>query len=190
MPMLFAYPKTKGVKEGMPKIEEKQKVVQELQQKIEEAKLVIFTDYRGLKVQEMTDLRNRLRGPGLEYQVVKNTMTEFALQNTGHEDVIEHITGPNAVIFSNEDIVGPAKVVFDFIKQYKKMEVKVGMLDGKMLMPDSIKALADLPPKEVLIAQVLGTMQAPITSFVYVLNANMTGLVRALDQIREQKQAG
>lgn len=173
----------------MSKIEEKQKVVQELQQKFEEAKLVIFTDYRGLKVQEMTDLRNRLRGSGMEFQVVKNTLTEFALQNTGHEDVIEHIAGPNAVIFSNEELVGPAKVVFEFIKQYKKMEVKVGILDGKMLLPDSIKALADLPPKEVLIAQVLGTMQAPITSLVYVLNANLTGLVRALDQVREQKQA-
>lgn len=174
----------------MPNIEAKKKVVAELQQKLENATLVVFTDYRGLTVDEMTALRNKLRSPGVEYQVVKNTMMEFALKNAGHEEVIEHISGPNAVIFSNEDPVGPAKNVYEFIKQYKKLEVKVGMLEGQLVGADKIKALADLPPREVLIAQVLGTMQAPITSLVYVLNANLTGLVRALDQIREQKQAG
>lgn len=174
----------------MPNIEAKQKVVAELQQKIEDAALVVFTDYRGLNVDELTILRNRLRAPGVEYRVVKNTMTEFALKNTGHEDIIEHIAGPNAVIFSNEDPVGPAKAVYDFIKQYKKLQVKVGMLEGQLVSAEKLKALAELPPREVLIAQVLGTMQAPITSLVYVLNANLTGLARALDQIREQKQAG
>lgn len=174
----------------MPKMEVKQKIVAELQQKIQDATLVVFTDYRGLSVSELTALRSKLRAPGVEYQVVKNTMTEFALKNTGHEDIIEHIAGPNAVIFSNEDPVGPAKAVYEFIKQYKKLEVKVGMLEGQLVSADKIKALADLPPREVLVAQVLGTMQAPISSLVYVLNANITGLARALDQIREQKQAG
>lgn len=173
----------------MPNIEAKKKVVAELQEKLENATLVVFTDYRGLTVDEMTALRNKLRSPGVEYQVIKNTMMEFALKNSGHEDLIEHIAGPNAVIFSNEDPVGPAKSVYEFIKQYKKLEVKVGMLEGQLVEADKIKALAELPSREVLIAQVLGTMQAPITSLVYVLNANLTGLVRALDQIREQKQA-
>jgi large subunit ribosomal protein L10 len=75
----------------------------------------------------------------------------------------------------------------EFIKQYKKLELKVGILEGQVVGPDQLKALADLPPRDALIAQVLGTMQAPITSLVYVLNANITGLVRVLDQIREQK---
>lgn len=174
----------------MPNIEAKKQVVAELQQKFSDATLVVFTDYRGLSVDEMTVLRNKLRSPGVEYQVVKNTLAEFALKNTGHADVAEQIAGPNAVIFSNEDPVGPAKAVFEFIKQYKKLEVKVGMLEGQLVSAEKIKTLADLPPREVLVAQVLGTMQAPITSFVYVLNANLTGLARALDQIREQKQAG
>lgn len=171
----------------MPKIEAKKQVVQEIEQKLQEASLVIFTDYRGLNVDEMTDLRSKLRVPGVEYKVLKNTMTEFALENTGHGDVVPHIAGPNAVLFSKEDMVGPTKAIFEFIKQYKKLTVKVGILQGQMMTPEKIKGLADLPPKEVLLAQVVGTMQAPITSFVYVLNANLTGLVRVLDQVREQK---
>lgn len=170
-------------------VDKKKDVVKQIEDKLEAAKLVVFTDYRGLTVDEMSDLRNRLRVPGVEYKVLKNTMTEFALKNTGHEDVIIDIAGPNAVLFSNEDPVGPVKSVYEFIKQYKKLEVKVGILEGQKLAPERIKALADLPPREVLIAQVLGTMQAPITSLVYVLNANLTGLARAIDQIREQKAA-
>ncbi|HPF43530.1 MAG TPA: 50S ribosomal protein L10 [Syntrophomonadaceae bacterium] len=173
----------------MPNIEAKKQVVKETEQRLKDAKLVIFTDYRGLTVAEMTDLRNRLRVPGVTYKVVTNTMTEFALQNTGYGELIPLIEGPNAVVFSNEDPVGPAKTVFEFIAKYKKLEVKVGILEGQMVGADKIKALADLPPREVLVAKVLGTMQAPITSFVYVLNANLSGLARVLDQIREQKQA-
>ncbi|HHV15106.1 MAG TPA: 50S ribosomal protein L10 [Gelria sp.] len=173
----------------MPNIEKKQQIVQEIQQKIEDATLVVFTDYRGLNVQEMTDLREKLRVPGVEFKVLKNTMVEFALKNTGHEELIPSIFGPNAVLFSNEDPVSPVKTIYDFIKQYKKLEVKVGILEGQVLEPDKIKALADLPSQEVLLGQIAGTMQAPITSLVYVLNANLTGLVRVIDQIREQKEA-
>jgi len=173
----------------MPKIEEKQKVIKEIEQKLENAELVVFTDYRGINVEEMTDLRNRLRVPGVEYKVLKNTMTEFALQNLGYEDVISHIEGPNAVLFSNEDPVGPAKTIFEFIKEYKKLEVKIGILEGQTISAEKIKSLAELPSREVLLGQVVGTMQAPISSFVYVLNANLTGLVRALEQVREKREA-
>jgi large subunit ribosomal protein L10 len=171
----------------MPNLEKKQQVVKELEQKFQEATLVIFTDYSAINVEQMTALRNKLRTPGVQYKVVKNTMAEFALKNLGYDDLLDQIQGPNAVLFSNEDPVGPTKAIYDFIKQYKKLEVKVGILEGKVISAEKIKGLAELPPREVLVAKVLGTMQAPITSFVYVLNANMTGLVRALDQIREQK---
>lgn len=173
----------------MPNLEKKRQVVQEIEQKLRDANLVVFTDYRGLTVQEMTELRNNLRAPGVEYKVLKNTMTEFALKNLGYEEVIEHLEGPNAVLFSNEDPVTPAKAIFDFIKKYKKLVVKVGLVEGKVIGAEQVKELADLPSREVLVAQVLGTMQAPITSFATVLNANLTGLVRALDQVREQKEA-
>ncbi|MBC7075262.1 MAG: 50S ribosomal protein L10 [Syntrophomonadaceae bacterium] len=174
----------------MPKLEEKQKVVEEIKQKFQDVSLVIFTDYRGINVEEMTELRNRLRQPGVEYKVLKNTMLRFALEKLGYEDMVDSIVGPNAVLFSAEDPVTPAKTIFDFSKQYKKLEVKVGILEGQVVSAEKIKSLAELPAKEELLAQVVGTMQAPITSFVYVLNANLSGLVRAIDQIRQQKEAG
>ncbi|MEQ8237277.1 MAG: 50S ribosomal protein L10 [Syntrophomonadaceae bacterium] len=174
----------------MAKIEEKQQVVQEIKQKLDAATLVICTDYRGLNVEQITELRNKLRVPGVEYKVLKNTMFRFALQQSGFGDIAQQITGPNAVVFSQEDPVGPAKTIFEFAKTNKELEIKLGILQGQMIDADKIKDLAQLPPREILLGQVVGTMQAPITSFVRVLNANLTGLVRALDGIREQKQAG
>ena len=173
----------------MPNIEAKKAKVQQIEQKIREAKLVIFTDYRGLTVAEMTNLRNRLRIPGVEYRVMKNTLTEFAIKNQNIDDLIPYIEGPNAILFSTEDTMDPVKILFDFMRLTRKMEVKVGLLDGKVIRAEQVKILSELPDREVLISQVLGTMKAPITSFVYVLNANLTGLARAIEQIREQKAA-
>ncbi|MGI5922168.1 MAG: 50S ribosomal protein L10 [Syntrophomonadaceae bacterium] len=171
----------------MPKIEEKQKVVAEIEQKLKDASLVVFTDYRGLNVEEISELRSKLRAPGVEFKVLKNTMTRFALKNVGYEDIAEQLQGPNAVLFSNEDLVSPAKTIFEFARQHPNLEIKLGILEGQTVSPDKVKDLADLPPREVLVATVLGTMQAPITSFVRVLNANISGLARALEQIRQQK---
>lgn len=171
----------------MPKIEDKQQVVAEIEQRLKDASLIVFTDYRGLNVEEVSELREKLRVPGVEFKVLKNTMTRFALRNVGYQDVADQLHGPNAVLFSNEDVVGPAKTIFDFVRQHPNLEVKMGILEGQTVSAEKVKQLADLPPREVLLAQVVGTMQAPITSFVRVLNANITGLVRTLDQIREQK---
>ncbi|MCX5781079.1 MAG: 50S ribosomal protein L10 [Firmicutes bacterium] len=173
----------------MPRIEEKEQVVQEIKQKLEAATLVICTDYRGINVEQVTELRNKLRLPGVEYRVLKNTMFRFALQQAGYENLATQISGPNAVIFSQEDPIGPAKIIFDFAKTNKQLEIKLGILDGQMISPEDIKNLAQLPSREALLAHVVGTMQAPISAFVRVLNANLTGLVRALDGIREQKEA-
>ena len=173
----------------MSKIDEKKQVVQEIKQKLEAATLVICTDYRGLNVEQVTELRNKLRVPGVEYRVLKNTMFRFALQEAGYENISSQISGPNAVVFSQDDPVGPAKIIFDFAKKNKELDIKLGILDGQLLTPDGLRDLSQLPSREVLLAQVIGTMQAPITAFVRVLNANLTGLVRALDGIREQKEA-
>ncbi|MDD3364218.1 MAG: 50S ribosomal protein L10 [Syntrophomonas sp.] len=173
----------------MSKIEEKKQVVQEIKQKLENSMLVVCTDFRGLNADQITELRRKLRVPGVEYRVLKNTMFRFALKEAGYEDIALQVTGPNAVIFSQNDPVGPAKTIFDFAKTNKELEVKIGILEGQLLAPEGLKDLAQLPPRDVLLAQVVGTMQAPITSFVRVLNANLTGLVRALDGIREQKEA-
>ena len=173
----------------MPKIEEKQLIVEEIKQRLDKSMLVIFTDYRGLKVDEITELRDKLRIPGVEVKVLKNTMLRFALEKTGCQEMADLISGPNAAIFSQEDPVTPAKILFDFAKTHKNLEVKMGLLEGQVISPEKVKNLGDLPSREVLVATVLGTMQAPITSFVRVLNANLTGLVRALDQVRELKEA-
>lgn len=174
----------------MTRMDEKKQVVEDIKQKLDEAMLVICTDYRGLNVGQVTQLRNNLRVPGVEYRVLKNTMFRFALQQRGYEDIADRITGPNAVVFSKDDPVGPARILTEFARINKQLEIKMGILEGKYLSADGVKELANLPSREVLLGQVVGTMQAPITSFVRVLNANLTGLVRALDGIREQKQAG
>lgn len=171
----------------MIKKEQKQLIVEEIYQDLDEAMLVVFSDYRGLNVEEMTELRSKLRVPGIEIKVLKNTMLRFALQKAGCDDAAAQVNGPNAVVFSKEDPVMPAKVLSEYAKTHKNLEIKFGILEGQTINAEKIKNLADLPPREILIAQVLGTMQAPISSFANVLNANLTGLVRTLDQIREQK---
>lgn len=173
----------------MSNLEAKKQAVQEIQSRLQDANLVIFTDYRGLSVTEMNELRAKLKNAGAEYRVLKNTMTRFALQNTGLEELLPYIEGPNAVLFSTSEPVEPAKILFDFAKTNKNLEVKAGILEGKVIGIDQIKGLSTLPSREVLVAQVLGGLQAPLYGFAYVLKANLSGLVRALDAIREQKEA-
>ncbi|MGI6551272.1 MAG: 50S ribosomal protein L10 [Syntrophomonadales bacterium] len=173
----------------MSNLEAKKQAVQEIQSRLQEANLVVFTDYRGLNVGEMNELRGKLKAAGAEYKVVKNTLTRFALQNIGLEEMVPYTEGPNAVLFSTNEPVEPAKILFDFARTHKNLEVKVGILEGNVIGVDQIKGLSTLPSREVLIAQVLGGLQAPLYGFAYVLKANLSGLVRALDAIREQKEA-
>jgi large subunit ribosomal protein L10 len=173
----------------MPKLEAKQAVVKELQQKLSDADMVIFTDYRGLNVSEISELRAKLKATGADYKVYKNTMTRFALKNEEMDDVLPQAIGPNALLFAYRDPVEPAKILFDFLKTHKNLEVKGGLLQGKVVSTDDVRALSTLPPREVLIAKVLGGIQAPLYGFAYVLQANLTGLVRVLNGIREQKEA-
>ncbi|NLU50832.1 MAG: 50S ribosomal protein L10 [Syntrophomonadaceae bacterium] len=173
----------------MPNLEKKQKTVEEIKARLANSSVVIFTDYRGLSVAEMTELRNRLRETGVEFKVVKNTLTGFALRDAGLEEVLPYLEGPNAVVFGHQDPVEPAKVITDFIKEKKKLEIKVGVLEHKLLNAKEVEALAALPPKPVLVAQVLGGLQAPIRGLVYVLNANLSGLARVLNAIKEKKEA-
>jgi len=173
----------------MPDIEAKRQVVEDLKSKFSSASVTIFTDYRGLTVAEMTELRSRLRKAGVELKVVKNTLARFALRECGLEEVEPYLEGPNAVVFGHQDPVEPAKIINDYIKETKKLQVKAGILDRRLMTPKDIEALAALPPKEVIIAQVLGGLQGPIRGLVYVLGANLSGLARALNAIREKKEA-
>ena len=147
----------------------KQAEVAEIQAKLEKSQSVVFYDYRGLTVSEVTALRNKMREAGVEYRVLKNTMVRRAAENLGIEGVAEVLEGPTAVAFGYEDPVAPAKIFVDFIKEAKKTELKGGILAGKAIDVNAVKGLAELPSKEALYAKVLGTMLAPITSLAVVL---------------------
>lgn len=173
----------------MPKLEEKQKIVEEIKEKFQEAQSAVLVDYRGLNVEEITELRSKLREKGVDYKVYKNTMMRFAAKETGFEGLLEYLVGPTAVAFGMEDPVEAAKIINNFVKEHDDLEIKAGMVDGKVIDVKEIKNLAELPPKEMLIAKVLGGLNAPIFGFANVLQGTMRGLVYALNGVKEQKEA-
>lgn len=168
-------------------LQEKQEIVKELSKKIGSAKTIILADARGLSVEQDTILRNELRKSKVEYKVVKNTLTFLAAKENGLEGLEPFLKGPTAIALSSEDIIAPAKVMVEFEKKFEKLELKTGVIDGKIIDLKEIKALAELPPKEVLIAKALGGFNAPIAGLVNVLNANIRGLVMVLSAISKQK---
>lgn len=168
-------------------LQEKSEVVKELTEKIKAAKAIVLADYRGLTVEQDTELRNALRKAGVEYKVVKNTLTRFAAKENGLDGLDSFLNGPTAMAVSTSDLIAPAKVLAEYAKKYEKLELKVGVVEGKIIDVNEIKALAELPPREVLISRVLAGFNAPITGFVNVLNGNLRGLVCALNAIAEQK---
>lgn len=170
---------------------QKQEVVAELKAKLADTKGAVLTNYRGLTVAQDTQLRRKLREAGVEYRVIKNTMTRIAAKEAGIEGLDVYLEGPTAIAISVTDPVAPAKIISDFIKETKTqaLEVKAGLVEGKVIDAASVKALADLPPREVLIAKALGSMQAPITGFVNVLQGTIRNVVYALDAVRKQKES-
>ncbi|RBP44869.1 50S ribosomal protein L10 [Garciella nitratireducens] len=173
----------------MPKLEEKQKIVEEIKEKFQQSQSVILVNYRGLNVGEITELRSKLREKGVDYKVYKNTLMRFAVKEIGLEGLLEYLVGPTAVAFGMEDPVEAAKIINDFVKEHDVLEIKAGMVDGKVIDVKGVKNLAELPPREVLIAKVLGGLNGPISGFANVLQGTIRGLVYALNGIKEQKEA-
>ena len=166
----------------------KEELVTEMHERLTRAKAVFLADFRGMNVGKATILRNELRAASVEYKVFKNTLFDLAAKDTEIECISPFLTGPTAVAISYDDPVGAAKVLSKFAKDpLGKFVLKAAALSGKLLDPKQIQALADLPPREVLIARMLGSMQAPATNFVGVLAALPGALVRVLDAIRAQK---
>jgi large subunit ribosomal protein L10 len=166
----------------------KQELVTEMHERLTRAKAVFLADFRGMSVEKATTLRNELRGASVEYKVFKNTLLDRAAQGTDMECLSPYLTGPTAIAISYDDPVSAAKVLSKFAKDPQgKFVLKVGVLSGKVLDLKQIQALAELPSREVLLAKMLGSMQAPATNFVGVLAALPGSLVRALDAIRAQK---
>jgi large subunit ribosomal protein L10 len=165
----------------------KQELVTEMHERLTRAKAVFLADFRGMSVEKATTLRNELRGASVEYKVFKNTLLDRAAQGTDMECLSPYLSGPTAIAISYDDPVSAAKVLSKFAKDPQgKFVLKVGVLSGKLLDIKQIQALAELPSREVLIAKMLGSMQAPATNFVGVLAALPGSLVRVLDAIRAQ----
>lgn len=171
----------------MPNIEAKQVIVQEIADKLKNAQGTVVVDYRGLNVEEVTDLRKQARDQGVDYKVYKNSMMRFAAKEAGLEGLLESLVGPTGIAFCESDPVAAAKLFSNFAKDHKALEIKAGVVEGRVLDVAGVDELAKLPPREQLVAKVLGGLNAPIAGFANVLNANLKGLVMALNAIAEQK---
>ena len=166
---------------------DKQRIVEELHAAWSESTAAVVTRYRGLTVSQMGDLRRRLHQADVSLQVVKNTLARRAAEGTDFKVAEELFTGPVAIAFGNEP-VGMAKAIAEFAKEHEVMEIKGGVLDGKMIGVADVKALASLPSREVLLAKMLGSMQSPISGFVRTLAEVPASFVRTLAAIRDQKE--
>jgi large subunit ribosomal protein L10 len=170
------------------KIETKQQIVEQLKERFEKSRIVILTDYKGLDVATMTDLRSKLKEARIDYQVIKNTMLRRAAEGTHVEGIKGAFKGPSAIALSYDDPVAPAKILTEFAKKNDKLELKIGVLEGKVMDSSAITALSALPSREELLAQVLRTMIAVPTSLVTALSDVPRRLVNVLQAIKEQKE--
>ena len=167
---------------------EKERIVEELQGALEGTKVAILSDYRGLNVGEMTVLRNQLRQASVNYRVVKNALIKLALKNTDLEPLIDQISGPTAVAFSYEDPISPARILEQFGREQPKLEIKGGIVEGKLVDQAGVKRLAQIPSREMLLGRLVSVLGAGPTHLVTVLSFNLQKLLQLLNAIRLQKE--
>ena len=152
-------------------IAKKESLVQAAAEKFESAASVVIVDYRGLTVEEVTNLRKQLREAGVEMKVIKNSILSRAAKKVGLDGLDEVFTGPTAVAFSNDDVVAPAKIIDEFAKDAKALEIKGGVIEGKVSSVEQITALAKLPNREGLLSMLLSVLQAPVRNVSYAVKA-------------------
>jgi large subunit ribosomal protein L10 len=176
--------------------QEKEAMVAELRDKLERSRAAILTDYRGLKVMEITELRHKLKEDGVEYRVVKNSLIRLAVKDTEASPLEDYLIGPNAVALSYDDEITPAKLLLECAKQNQKLEVKAGVLAGRLMLEEEMKKLVQLPSKEELQAQLLGIMSTLPAKLLGVMNGvprdfvgllaaaprNLLGVLKAIEQ--------
>ncbi|MFA4964069.1 MAG: 50S ribosomal protein L10 [Thermoleophilia bacterium] len=169
--------------------EKKEGVIAEVAELLAGTENLFVSDYRGLTVAELKELRDKLRQSGASFKVVKNTLGGIAADRSGREIVKGMLAGPTAVTFCGDDLVGAAKALAEFARTHPQLEVRGGVLASNLVDAAGVKVLASLPSRDVLIAQVVGTMAAPMTGLVTVLQGTISGFVRALDQVAQQRAA-
>ncbi len=167
---------------------EKEKLVEELSEKLSRSEVTILADYTGVGVQNATRLRDEFRKESVEYRVYKNTLARIAASNSGLENLLEFMDGPTGYVFS-DDPVAPAKILVDFIKSDQSMKIKCAILNGALIDAAKVRAIASLAPKEVLQAQLLGQLMSPVSGLVNVLSGPIRNLVCALEDLRKKKEA-
>lgn len=153
----------------MPRIETKQQVVNEIKEKLETASSVVLVDYRGLTVEEDTQLRKALRDANVEYKVYKNTMLNFAVKGTQFEGLSDLLAGPTAIAFGAEDATAPARELHKFAKDHKALEFKGAVVDGIVYDAQKVEVIATIPSREELLSKLLGSIQSPIANFARVI---------------------
>jgi large subunit ribosomal protein L10 len=168
---------------------EKEAFVAELHSRLKNTAGTFLVDYQGLNVDAMNRLRNELRKAGAEFQVVKNRLLKLASRETPSEVIESHMTGPSGITLASEDVVAPAKALVDFGKEFSHLKIKAAQISGKAAGPDGVKRLAELPGREVLLAQTLSAMQAVPASFVRVLNGVTVKFINVLRAIEQEKAA-
>ncbi|WP_273853983.1 50S ribosomal protein L10 [Guptibacillus spartinae] len=152
-------------------VEQKKQLVTEIADKLRDSQSTIFVDYRGLDVSEVTELRKQLRDANVEFRVYKNTMTRRAAEELELTDLNEHLVGPTAIAFSNEDVVAPAKILNNFAKSHEALEIKTGVIEGGVVSVEKIKELADLPNRDGLLSMLLSVLQAPMRNMALATKA-------------------
>lgn len=157
--------------ERMPKVEQKQTVVDSIKAKMEGASSIVLVDYRGLTVEEDTELRKTLRESNVEYKVFKNTMMNFAFKDTEFDELRKHLSGPTAIAISYDDPTAGARGLNDVAKKYKALEFKAGVVEGKYYDVSGITQVAAIPSKDELLSKLLGSLNSPIASFARVIKA-------------------
>jgi large subunit ribosomal protein L10 len=169
-------------------LEVKKQIVAETKDRFENAQSVVIVDYRGLNVSEITELRAQLRAVGVEMKVVKNTLVKRVAEALGITELNQYLEGPTAEVYSIQDPVSGPKVLAEFAKTHKNLEIKAGVLENRVIDAEGVKALADLPSREVLLAQVLAGMQGPLSGMVNVLQGPLRKFVYAVEAIRKEKE--
>ena len=154
----------------MAKVELKQPIVAEISEAIKDAQSVVLVDYRGLTIEQDTNLRKQLREAGVGYKVYKNTMMNFAFKGTDFEALAPYLEGPSAMAYSTTDATAPARIIAKFAKEAKKMEIKAGVVEGIVYDAAGMQAISQIPSREELLSKFLGSIQSPIANFARVMN--------------------
>jgi len=171
----------------MPTLEKKA-VVAEVAEQMKLAKSIFLTDYKGLNVQEMNELRSAFSNVDVKYRVVKNTLAKLSSKEAGCEELSEYFVGPVGLVFGMDDPVAPAKVLKEFTKKNDKLEVMACLFEGAMIGKERVGDLAELPTREQILGQLVGVLQAPIRNLAFSLNGIMSNLVYAINAVKEEKE--